>query len=237
MASRFLARRALVAPQRLRRPGEFRAGAARPRQRADDANIYTHVVGRVASSRDSNVSSSRCSQLFPSVRRRTPEVARAASGKRATRTERDLPKCFQEASRASERVRGLGTKPPDQDWRRRPELNRGWRFCRPLPYRLATAPLERRSRSRPRPHPRSQTLESIPTGSRRICPNVRSLKFELRTFRSLPTSLPRRRDDLQPDDAGQNQSEAHQPRRRGGLVEEPQSEQRRAGGTDPVQTA
>ena len=27
-------------------------------------------------------------------------------------------------------------------WRRRPELNRGWRFCRPLPYRLATAPLE-----------------------------------------------------------------------------------------------
>jgi hypothetical protein len=28
-------------------------------------------------------------------------------------------------------------------WRRRPELNRGWRFCRPLPYRLATAPLGR----------------------------------------------------------------------------------------------
>ncbi len=25
-------------------------------------------------------------------------------------------------------------------WRRRPDLNRGWRFCRPLPYRLATAP-------------------------------------------------------------------------------------------------
>src|SRR6185369_6696433 len=29
------------------------------------------------------------------------------------------------------------------DWRRRPDLNRGWRFCRPLPYLLATAPLER----------------------------------------------------------------------------------------------
>ena len=28
-----------------------------------------------------------------------------------------------------------------RSWRRRPELNRGWRFCRPLPYRLATAPL------------------------------------------------------------------------------------------------
>src|SRR5262249_57637508 len=26
------------------------------------------------------------------------------------------------------------------DWRRRPDLNRGWRFCRPLPYLLATAP-------------------------------------------------------------------------------------------------
>ena len=26
-------------------------------------------------------------------------------------------------------------------WRRRPDLNRGWRFCRPLPYLLATAPL------------------------------------------------------------------------------------------------
>ena len=29
---------------------------------------------------------------------------------------------------------------PKKKWRRRPDLNRGWRFCRPLPYRLATAP-------------------------------------------------------------------------------------------------
>ena len=28
-----------------------------------------------------------------------------------------------------------------EKWRRRPDLNRGWRFCRPLPYHLATAPL------------------------------------------------------------------------------------------------
>ena len=28
-----------------------------------------------------------------------------------------------------------------QNWRRRPDLNRGWRFCRPLPYHLATAPI------------------------------------------------------------------------------------------------
>ena len=28
-------------------------------------------------------------------------------------------------------------------WRRRPDLNRGWRFCRPLPYHLATAPVGR----------------------------------------------------------------------------------------------
>src|SRR5262245_59797842 len=27
------------------------------------------------------------------------------------------------------------------NWRRRPDLNRGWRFCRPLPYHLATAPV------------------------------------------------------------------------------------------------
>src|SRR4051794_15320486 len=30
------------------------------------------------------------------------------------------------------------------EWRRRPDLNRGWRFCRPLPYLLATAPRKRR---------------------------------------------------------------------------------------------
>ena len=28
-----------------------------------------------------------------------------------------------------------------ENWRRRPDLNRGWRFCRPLPYHLATAPI------------------------------------------------------------------------------------------------
>src|SRR5215471_7707454 len=31
---------------------------------------------------------------------------------------------------------------PRKNWRRRPDLNRGWRFCRPLPYLLATAPLK-----------------------------------------------------------------------------------------------
>ena len=30
---------------------------------------------------------------------------------------------------------------PRKIWRRRPDLNRGWRFCRPLPYHLATAPI------------------------------------------------------------------------------------------------
>src|SRR6185503_19474886 len=28
-----------------------------------------------------------------------------------------------------------------RNWRRRPDLNRGSRFCRPLPYHLATAPI------------------------------------------------------------------------------------------------
>ena len=31
-----------------------------------------------------------------------------------------------------------------EGWRRRPDLNRGWRFCRPLPYHLATAPVGRK---------------------------------------------------------------------------------------------
>ena len=35
-----------------------------------------------------------------------------------------------------------------QSWRRRPDLNRGWRFCRPLPYHLATAPSDCRAGSR-----------------------------------------------------------------------------------------
>src|SRR5687767_1199056 len=33
-------------------------------------------------------------------------------------------------------------------WRRRPDLNRGWRFCRPLPYHLATAPFSLRESTR-----------------------------------------------------------------------------------------
>src|SRR5205823_11373522 len=35
-----------------------------------------------------------------------------------------------------------------ENWRRRPDLNRGWRFCRPLPYHLATAPSERLEKRR-----------------------------------------------------------------------------------------
>src|SRR5207342_1220706 len=41
--------------------------------------------------------------------------------------------------RGETEIREIASK----NWRRRPELNRGWRFCRPLPYRLATAPLGR----------------------------------------------------------------------------------------------
>jgi len=32
------------------------------------------------------------------------------------------------------------TDPNGEVWRRRPDLNRGWSFCRALPYHLATAP-------------------------------------------------------------------------------------------------
>src|SRR5713101_4113962 len=35
---------------------------------------------------------------------------------------------------------GLDRKPAVSNWRRRPESNWGWRFCRPLPCHLATSP-------------------------------------------------------------------------------------------------
>ena len=80
---------------------------------------------------------------------------------------------------AAERLRGLlgtvqgqsetaspmtGAKPSDlfEIWRRRPDLNRGWRFCRPLPYHLATAPSERLEEG-----------TGIPSGSR-----IRSTAFD-----------------------------------------------------------
>ena len=45
------------------------------------------------------------------------------------------------ARRPARRDSSLGTGEEDlRRWRRRPDLNRGWRFCRPLPYHLATAP-------------------------------------------------------------------------------------------------
>jgi hypothetical protein len=49
-----------------------------------------------------------------------------------------------------------------EGWRRRPDLNRGWRFCRPLPYLLATAPRSQSVRAfggRPSPSAESEGLE------------------------------------------------------------------------------
>ena len=45
--------------------------------------------------------------------------------------------------RASREDRHYHSRPTEREvwiWRRRPDLNRRWRFCRPLPYHLATAP-------------------------------------------------------------------------------------------------
>ena len=58
--------RALVAPERSRRPGEDRAGAARPRQRADNAQHLHARRGRVASTGDRAVGTEvvpNCSQV------------------------------------------------------------------------------------------------------------------------------------------------------------------------------
>ncbi len=67
---------------------------------------------------------------------------------RASRTERNMPtRRLLEARCASERVGVWGQSPRIKEWRRRPDLNRRWRFCRPLPYHLATAP-ENRAKGR-----------------------------------------------------------------------------------------
>src|SRR6516225_9458704 len=46
-----------------------------------------------------------------------------------------------------------------KSWRRRPDLNRGWRFCRPLPYLLATAPWEQPARAKVGSQPLERKLE------------------------------------------------------------------------------
>src|SRR5437773_4229669 len=49
-------------------------------------------------------------------------------------------------------------------WRRRPDLNRGWRFCRPLPYLLATAPRKMtRGPQRAALRPQTTTARRMPT--------------------------------------------------------------------------
>src|SRR3954462_10724231 len=51
-----------------------------------------------------------------------------------------------------------------EGWRRRPDLNRGWRFCRPLPYHLATAPIGDDVAGRP-----NTASYQPPTGRSRTC--------------------------------------------------------------------
>ena len=52
-------------------------------------------------------------------------------------------RCMHRPETNPDRQRSLSSgRPKREGWRRRPDLNRGWRFCRPLPYHLATAPSE-----------------------------------------------------------------------------------------------
>src|SRR6266446_2934014 len=82
-----------------------------------------------------------------------------------------------------------GRKPKNirKDWRRRPDLNRGWRFCRPLPYHLATAPIGpdggNGQASRPARHARA---EKIWSGKRDSNPRLRPWQG-----RTLPLSYSR----------------------------------------------
>ena len=63
------------------------------------------------------------------------------------------------ATHASDRVNEIW------DWRRRPDLNRGWRFCRPLPYHLATAPVGTRVEKRKvRPRLKVETTARVTAG-------------------------------------------------------------------------
>ena len=58
---------------------------------------------------------------------------------------------------------------PSVCWRRRPDLNRRWRFCRPLPYHLATAP-----RGRPHRGDRALMRRTVPDEKR--APTARSAR-------------------------------------------------------------
>ena len=62
----------------------------------------------------------------------------------------------------------------EENWRRRPDLNRGWRFCRPLPYLLATAPLREQCWPNGQhgivPDPQSQSRTGLPRWLRRSSP-------------------------------------------------------------------
>jgi hypothetical protein len=59
-------------------------------------------------------------------------------------------------------------------WRRRPDLNRGWRFCRPLPYHLATAPLLVIRGTQKNPRRRALRREEVGAGN-----GIRTRDFDL----------------------------------------------------------
>jgi hypothetical protein len=86
-----------------------------------------------------------------SIRGRLP--SRAAQPKAAPHTGATVWLRFDRPKRAATALNPIF---PKESWRRRPDLNRGWRFCRPLPYHLATAPIEDRGlpagNRRPRQH-------------------------------------------------------------------------------------
>jgi hypothetical protein len=109
--------------------------------------------------RRSSSSNAGCSQLFPSLKKRTapPSQRMRTKAGREKRLRSQGFDCGQDKTSEGQPVNereGMvwahlrrcalrwATLPVfmSEGWRRRPDLNRGWRFCRPLPYLLATAP-------------------------------------------------------------------------------------------------
>src|SRR5262249_50190390 len=143
---------------------------------------YTALVGWRFSKPPAFCSSDRASQKTSAVYRRG--TSRIASIKKNLR-----PQACSFGAQAWRFSEGM--------WRRRPDLNRGWRFCRPLPYLLATAPLKM-TRGPRRPAHRAKKLEretgfEPPTSTLARSHSTTEL-FPLRTL-TVP-SQPHRAQDL-----------------------------------------
>ena len=96
------------------------------------------VVARLGNGGRREVQRQRDHDEPPAGRHASPSPGLELGKLRQYTSERGV--CSRRAAAAAG-VNSDGGRQNRRNWRRRPDLNRGWRFCRPLPYHLATAPL------------------------------------------------------------------------------------------------